>query len=360
MSRDLPFDLPFDVSEIGREVPMSSRGSWAVIYADASMSNDGVGIAYWVLHKDGYFHGVETSKARGDSFFQEARATMRGVEKAVEEIEDLIGIHLRVDHAGVIRTTESGKEAKVRSDMTWFRSYVNKIKARYVLVAEHVKGHERGDTVSSWLNNWCDAAARAAMRHGLPPTSCEDEVLRREDLVSFLSEREARFLRHVGDLRVARMVVSGKQNKCSEEIIAKLNSFDDDLRAAARRLLDNESAWKKMSIWERDVVTKASSEKGVSNEMRAAVLRIDKEISSGVRKEPGEAPLSFRMKDTKASRRDEGEVLGPRLLQVARRAAENRLAEIRAAAQGRISRAGESSDPVDPSYNRDLERQKDA
>lgn len=55
---------------------------------------------------------------------------------------------------GIVKRSKHVKEAR----------RVKSLADQFVIVPRHVKGHSDGDTPRSWVNNWCDRAARGLLR----------------------------------------------------------------------------------------------------------------------------------------------------------------------------------------------------
>lgn len=55
---------------------------------------------------------------------------------------------------GIVKKSKHVKEAR----------RVKSLADGFIIIPRHVKGHGKGDTSRSWVNNWCDRAAKGLMR----------------------------------------------------------------------------------------------------------------------------------------------------------------------------------------------------
>ena len=138
---------------------------WVTLYTDASFKNDQGTWAVWIRSNQGriVLNGL-CPKSVTNSLAAEAFAIHKGIAAIIEELTDVIGIHINSDCLS-LKTAffPWGKDIKDKETLRIQTVVKKKIAENLIKIRfSHVKAHQRNDNVRSYLNNKCDLLAKKA------------------------------------------------------------------------------------------------------------------------------------------------------------------------------------------------------
>jgi ribonuclease HI len=247
---DLPFDLPLDPEE-----PEVRRATSATVYSDASLDHDSMtgGLACWVRYEGGREVRSRHVRAAESIVVLEAAAVQMGVEIAIEQLPNLRTIYVRTDSEEVIVAAKADEPSlrKSRACLEPFREFMAGVRVAYEVRLKHVKAHQDDGKTSSWINNWCDAAAKTARKHIGYEDGDATRLLLDQVAAGALSQRDADVIRGAAECeRTGGKLTYKNWERVVEIMVAsRRHAMGFDAAAEMARLLEDPAAMARSTQW---------------------------------------------------------------------------------------------------------------
>lgn len=140
---------------------------WTTAYTDASHmpTSNSTAYAFWAKSEFGRIKEADRCpKWVRDSVSAEAYAVFMAIDRTLRDWPQVGGILVVSDCEAAIRTAWPWSKPPKNKTLDRIRVLIGELEGKICIRTRHVKGHQNNKSVSAWLNNWCDAQARAHAR----------------------------------------------------------------------------------------------------------------------------------------------------------------------------------------------------